>query len=281
MRSKLFVPGSRPALFSKALASAADGVSFDLEDAVAAAGKGEARAALGAFLSSLQPSGKVVVVRVNGQASEHHEADLEALAGVALDIINLPKVEHPDQVRELAERLRRWPRPVRILATIESPKGLRLAADIACADPLLMGLQLGFADLFEPLGIERYQPTVVLPVQLAVRLAAAEAGIHAYDAAWAAIQDAEGFRQEAEQARRLGFTGKSCIHPSQVAAANLAFQPSEAQIARAQRVLAAAEQAEREGVGAYQVDGHMVDGPFVASARAVIEQARSAGLLPA
>lgn len=281
MRSKLFVPASRPALFSKALASAAEGVSFDLEDAVAASAKGEARQALSAFLANLAAPGKVVVVRVNGQGSEHHRADLQALAGTALDIINLPKVEHPDQVRELAEHLRHWPRPVKILATIESPRGLRLAASIACAHPLLMGLQLGFADLFEPLGIERYQPAVVQPVQLAVRLAAAEAGIQAYDAAWAAIQDAEGFRQEAEQARRLGFTGKSCIHPSQVAAANLAFLPSAVQVKRAQRVLAAAEQAEREGVGAYQVDGQMVDAPFVASARAVIEQARSAGLLPA
>lgn len=281
MRSKLFVPASRPALFSKALASAAEGVSFDLEDAVAASAKGEARQALSAFLANLAAPGKVVVVRVNGQGSEHHQADLQALAGTALDIINLPKVEHPDQVRELAEHLRHWPRPVKILATIESPRGLRLAASIACAHPLLMGLQLGFADLFEPLGIERYQPAVVQPVQLAVRLAAAEAGIQAYDAAWAAIQDAEGFRQEAEQARRLGFTGKSCIHPSQVAAANLAFLPSAVQVERAQRVLAAAEQAEREGVGAYQVDGQMVDAPFVASARAVIEQARSAGLLPA
>ncbi|UFH51549.1 HpcH/HpaI aldolase/citrate lyase family protein [Pseudomonas sp. KNUC1026] len=281
MRSKLFVPASRPALFSKALASAADGVSFDLEDAVAPSAKGEARQVLSTFLASLAAPGKVVVVRVNGQGSEHHQADLQALAGTPLDIINLPKVEHPDQVRELAEQLQHWPRPVKILATIESPKGLRLAASIACAHPLLMGLQLGFADLFEPLGIERYQPAVVQPVQLAVRLAAAEAGIDAYDAAWAAIRDTDGFRQEAEQARRLGFTGKSCIHPSQAAAANLAFLPSAVQVERAQRVLAAAEQAEREGVGAYQVDGQMIDAPFVASARAVLEQARNAGLLPA
>lgn len=281
MRSKLFVPGSRPELFTKALASAADGISFDLEDAVAPSAKADARKSLSEFLGHLPHTDKVIVVRINGQDSPHYQADLDALSSTALHIVNLPKVEHPDQVRELAERLQHWARPVKILANIESPKGLRLAAEIASAHPMLMGLQLGFADLFEPLGIERYEPAMVQQVQLAVRLAAGEAGIEAFDAAYAAIGNADGFRAEAEQARRLGFTGKSCIHPSQIAVANQAFVPDAAQIDRAQRVLAAAEQAERQGVGAYQVDGQMIDAPFVLRARVIVEQARRAGLLPA
>ena len=117
--------------------------------------------------------------------------------------------------------------------------GLRLAAEIAAADPRVAGLQIGFADLFEPLGIDRRDAAAVQQVQLAVRLAAGEAGVLAYDAAFADVNDAEGFRREAEVARRLGFIGKSCIHPSQVPIANAVFRPSEAEIAQALRVVAA------------------------------------------
>lgn len=100
----------------------------------------------------------------------------------------------------------------------------------------------------------------------------------AYDAAFADVKDADGYRAEAELARRLGYLGKSCIHPSQIALANEVFRPSEAEIAAAQRIVAAADQADAAGVGAYLVDGKMVDRPFVERARAVLAQARAMGL---
>lgn len=285
MRSKLFVPGSRPELFEKALASRADGVSFDLEDAVAQSAKSEARSQLASFLASLGPTDKTLVVRVNGQDTAHYHDDLEALVGTRLDVINLPKVEDPEQVLQLVADLQRLEqqRPaavnVQILANIESPRGLRMAAAIASAHPRVMGLQLGFADLLEPLGINRHEASVIRQIQLAVRMAAGEANVAAYDAAFAAIKNVEGYREEARFARSLGFTGKSCIHPTQIDMANEAFVPAAEEIERAKRVLAAADEADAAGVGAYTVDGHMVDAPFVRRARIVIEQARQAGLL--
>ena len=285
MRSKLFVPGSRPELFEKALASRADGVSFDLEDAVAESAKSVARHQLATFLGQLPHTEKTLVVRINGLDSAHYLADLEALAGTRVDIVNLPKVESAAQILQLVADLERIERMapsaanIRILANIESPRGLRLAADIACAHPRVMGLQLGFADLLEPLGINRREATVIRQIQLSVRMAAGEANIAAYDAAFAAIKDPEAYREEARYARGLGFTGKSCIHPTQIDMANEAFMPSAEEIDRAQRFVAAADEAEAAGVGAYQVDGQMVDAPFVVRARMILDQARQAGLL--
>jgi citrate lyase subunit beta/citryl-CoA lyase len=285
MRSKLFVPGSRPELFEKALASRADGVSFDLEDAVAESAKSAARHQLATFLGQLPHTEKTLVVRINGLDSAHYLADLEALAGTRVDIVNLPKVESAAQILQLVADLERIERKapsaanIRILANIESPRGLRLAADIACAHPRVMGLQLGFADLLEPLGINRREATVIRQIQLSVRMAAGEANIAAYDAAFAAIKDPQAYREEARYARGLGFTGKSCIHPTQIDMANEAFMPSAEEIDRAQRFVAAADEAEAAGVGAYQVDGQMVDAPFVVRARMILDQARQAGLL--
>lgn len=285
MRSKLFVPGSRPELFAKGMSSNADGISFDLEDAVAESAKSDARQHLSAFLSDVEQTDKTLVVRVNAQSTEHYQADLEALVPTKVHVINLPKVESAEHILKLVEDLERIEQrsgrstPVRILANIESPKGLRLAAEIAGAHPRVMGLQLGFADLLEPLGIDRKDVAAVRQIQLAVRLAAGEAGINTYDSAFAAIKDPDGFRAEARHARVLGFSGKSCIHPTQIEMANDAFLPGEEEIARSLRILEAAKAAEEAGIGAYQVDGQMIDGPFVLRAEEIVRQAKQAGLV--
>ncbi|HEX6014896.1 MAG TPA: CoA ester lyase [Geminicoccaceae bacterium] len=288
MRSKLFVPGSRPELFAKALAGDADGVSFDLEDAVQEDRKAEAQAAVGELLQSLAPSvtEKIILVRVNGPDTPHFTADVAAVAWPGLDLLNLPKVEAADDVRAAAAALGRLEgergidRPIGILANIESPRGLRRATEIAAADPRVAGLQVGYGDLFEPLGIDRSDAAAVHQIQLLVRLAAGEAGLWACDAAFPAVDDSAGFTREAVAARRLGYVGKTCIHPSQVALANEAFRPSEQEIARALRVVAAAREAALKGLGAFLVDGRMIDAPFARRAEAVVALARRLGLVP-
>ena len=289
IRSKLFVPGARPELFAKALAGDTDAISIDLEDAVLEERKDEAREALCRFLRSDQASGhgKTIIVRINGLQTPHFERDIEACAWPAVDVINLPKAESADDVRRTAQALARWEeahgcaRTIGILANIESPRGLRLAAEIACADARVVGLQLGFADLLEPLGIARDNPAAIQQLQLAVRLAAGEAGLPALDSAYANVRDPEGYRAEAAQARRLGFMGKTCIHPSQVALANESFRPGDDEIARAVRVADAWETAQREGTGALLVDGRMIDIPFALRAQSIVAMARQLGLLPA
>ena len=273
MRSKLFVPASRPELFEKALASAADALSFDLEDAVAPSQKPQARAHLATFLRGLPPAtGKTIVVRVNAPGTAEFDADVAALASAPIDIVNLPMTEDPNAVVEAIGRIERneGAHRVKFLLNIETPKGLRKAADLAAAHPRVMGLQIGYADLLEPNGIARNDRDALAYIRLAVRLAAAEAGIAAYDGAFAAVKDAEGYRAECIAAKRHGFAGKSCIHPSQIATANEVFMPDAGEIAWARKVVAAAVDADARGIGAYLVDGHMIDKPFVERARAVV-----------
>ena len=279
MRSKLFVPGSRPELFDKAFKSEADAISIDLEDAVPEAGKVRAREAVAVYLGKrTRTREQSIVVRVNSLSSTHFASDLETLVGLDFDIVNLPKAESAADVLTLVESLtdlenrRGLTRPLRILANIESPRGLRYAADIALASPRVIGLQIGYGDLFEPLNIRRKHAGAIEHVQLAVRLAAGEAGIAAYDGAFPDIGDLAGFREEALRAKDLGLQGKSCIHPSQVAAANEAFQPSSTEIAFSRKVVDAWQAAGTAGHGAVVVDGVMIDAPYAANAEALLSR---------
>ncbi|MBS7350565.1 MAG: CoA ester lyase [Comamonas sp.] len=287
MRSKLFVPASRPELFAKALASDADALSFDLEDAVAEPRKEEARDMLKAFLESpaAKATSKTLIVRVNAMDTVHFAADVAAVVRPGLHLVNLPKPDSPDAVVQaaaciadagLANGLSELPG---LLLNIETPQSLRMAATLARAHPAVVGLQLGLGDLFEPYGVHRREPSALQQALFTVRMAAAEANVFAYDGAFADIHDSEGFRAEAELSRRLGFIGKSCIHPSQIALANSVYQPTKTEIAHAQRVLQAAEKAEASSTGAFVVDGKMIDRPFVLRAQAIIASARASGLL--
>ena len=283
MRSKLFVPASRPELFAKAMASDADAISFDLEDAVDDSRKDSARNELAEFLRTLPPNPrKVIIVRVNSLVTSHGRADLEAVVGPWLDLINQPKCDSPEAVREFVDVLetvestRETKRPG-ILVNIETPHALRVAASIATASPRVAGLQLGLADLMQGLNMLRDNPTVVEQIQLSVRLAAGEAGIFAYDGAFPNILDDEGYRREGEGARRLGFLGKSAIHPRQVPIANEVFSLTADEISHARQVVDASRAASEKGIGAYIVNGRMVDAPFVKSAEKVLELARKFG----
>lgn len=281
MRSKLFVPASRADFFQKALASDADGLSFDLEDAVEESRKADARAALAQFLSApdLRTAGKRLIVRINASTTRHFEADVEAIAHPSLDTVNLPMVERDSEIHELARLLDRvearrgLQRPIGILVNIESPRGLRRAAELAGCHPRVNGLQIGYGDLFGPAGIDPTDQDASQYVRVQVRLAAAEAGIAAYDGAHTNIRDLEGFRASCAAAARLGFAGKSCIHPTQIAAANEVFKPTAEALAHARRVVAAADDHLARGIGAFSVDGQLIDGPLIDRARDLLSRA--------
>ena len=284
MRSKLFVPGARPDLFAKAWAGAADAVSFDLEDAVAEDRKAAARADVAAFLAgrSSIAGGKLAIVRVNAVDSAHFAADMQALAPVRPDLINLPKIESPEQVQAVGALLERLeggtdgPRAPRLLLNIETPRGLRRAAAIAAAHPRVAGLQLGLGDLFEPHGVGR-DGANVHAVMFDLAMAAAEAGVFACDGAWPALDDDAGFEREARMAQRLGFVGKSCIHPRQVPLANAVFAIDPDELARARDVVAAADAAGRESRAVFAVAGRMIDAPYLQRARNLVEAAARSG----
>jgi citrate lyase subunit beta / citryl-CoA lyase len=282
MRSKLFVPGSRPELFEKAMRSAADAISFDLEDAVVAESKAKARAYVEEAIGrAVGASGKTIIVRVNSVDGPLFEADLEAIVRPGLDVVNLPKIENAQAVHRASDILKRLERErgldrrIGVLANIETPRGLRNAAEIAASSDRIVGLQLGFGDLFEPLGIERSLATLT-PIWLAVRLAAAESGVPAYDGAFVGLSDLAAFRAEATAARAVGLAGKSCVHPTQIEVANAVFLPSAAEIERARRIVSAADEMLARGVGAFTVEGVMADGPFILRAREVLRMAEFA-----
>lgn len=285
IRSKLFVPGSRPELFAKAIQSDADAISIDLEDAVQEALKGQARDAVRHFLtgSAFGRNGKTVIVRINGLDTPHFEHDVDACLHPGVDIVNVPKIESGEDIRRAVTVLARYEKkrgiehPVRILANIESPKGVRLAAEIGEADHRVMGLQLGFADLLEPLGIDRTNEKAIQALQLMVRLAAGEANVAAYDAAYGNIKNPDGFRDEATASMRLGYAGKTCIHPGQIAIANEVFRPSDRQIADALEVVEAWRKAKEQGIGAITVNGRMIDAPFAKRAEAIVTLAERLG----
>ena len=275
VRSKLFVPCSRPEFFAKALASDADALSFDLEDAVPADGKEAARARLLDVLRSDAAAGstKRLIVRINAIDTPFFDDDLAALVGVRIDLVNMPKADTPDAVRTVAARMATAGISAGLLVNIETAGALRRAASLAAAHPAVAGLQVGLNDLLTPLGIDRRDPRHVHAALWSIRLAAGEAGCFAYDGAWPDLIDQDGFRAEAELARSLGYLGKSCIHPSQVAIANAIFDRGE-EVARARRLLAAAAVAAADGRGAVVFEDAMVDAPAIAAAQEIV---RSAG----
>jgi len=167
-------------------------------------------------------------------------------------------------------------RPIGLLVNIETPRALADAAQIAGAHPRVAGLQLGLGDLFEPHGIDRRDARNVHAAMFALRMAAAQAGVLAMDGAYAALDDDAGYREEAHMARRLGFIGKSCIHPRQVVLANAAFAASDAELAQARRIVEAAQAAHAQSRGAFVVDGRMIDLPFLKRAQALLATARRA-----
>ena len=266
-RSYLFVPGDRPERFDKAMASGADAVIVDLEDAVAATAKDTARAALAAWLKTA--AGRVVV-RINAAGSAWFEADLALLAQPGIAAVVLPKAER----RSDLTRVRDAAPGVALLPLVESAAGLDGLRELAGA-PGVQRLVFGSIDLQLDLGIEGDGDELLLhrsQLVLASRLAGLAAPV---DGVCTAIDDASLLDAESSRARRFGFGAKLCIHPRQVPAVNAAFSPSAGQIAWAEKVVQAVAAAQGAAVA---VDGAMVDKPVVLRARAVLQ---AAGRLPA
>ncbi len=291
MRSKLFVPASRPELFVKALYSQADGLSFDLEDSVREDKKYEARNTLAQFLKSdeVTASKKLMIVRVNPIDTPYFIDDIAAIVASGIKIINIPKAESGQAVVSAAKAVEvveqrhnlnlNGQSPVRLLVNIETPKSLRLAHELAVADPRVMGLQLGLGDLFEPYAINRTQVVAVQQAMFTMAMAAHEAGVAAFDGAYANISDKVGYEQEARLSHSLGYIGKSCIHPSQIDIANAVYRPSDEEISFSLKVIEAENNAQLNSVGAFVVDGKMIDPPFANRARSILKMAQQLGLL--
>lgn len=279
MRTFLFVPAGSARMLEKSVASPADAVILDLEDAVRPAAKDEARALLAHHLAHRDRSGPKVAVRVNGAGTDWHDDDLAAMVPLKPDLIMLPKAEGPEDVARLSGRIASLePEPghtgILVVATETVSAVLQLAA-APWGHPRLRGLLWGGEDLAADLGAtanRRDDGTYASPFRLARDLclmAARRAGALAIDAVFTDPGDPEGLRVEAEEARRDGFDGKAAIHPAQVDIIDAVFRPSRDEIAWAERVLAALAGAE---TGIATVDGRMVDAPHAARARRILSR---------
>lgn len=228
-RSKLFVHGSEPDTYGPAFATCADSIVLNNEDHVDDDMKDQSRRWIVDYLDTLERSGRVMQVRVNEFASPFFKDDLEAFVHPMVDVINLTKVDAPETVIETDSRLtelearRGLEKPIGLLLTIESPAGLRRVAELACCCKRVVGLQIGYGDLLRPLGIDFQGPGADV-VRLMVRMAAAEAGISAFDGAFLGdVADAAGYEHDARRGVSFGFTGKSCNTSEQVDIANRVF----------------------------------------------------------
>ncbi len=276
-RSKLFVPGNRTDFLRKAAAGPADSLSLDLEDAVPAAEKVAARRTIADFITGEgAQSGKHLVVRVNALDSSLMVGDILAVAVPGLHCINVPKCDGPrplhvaDAVLAHAEREHGLAEgSIALMANLETPAGLRNAHAIATACPRVKALQLGLGDLKAATGL-RPETHRLVAIRTMTVLAAAEAGIEAYDSAWVDVADRAGFEADAMEARNMGFAGKSCIHPSQVEPCNRVFAPDAATMDDARALIEAYEAGEREGRGAILFRGRLVDAVHVIEARRML-----------
>jgi citrate lyase beta subunit len=263
VRSLLFAPGSDERKLAGALASEADAVVADLEDAVAPAEKPAARDTV----ARIGPR----IVRVNGADTPWFADDLAMVEGLPLDAIVLPKAT-PESVAALGAE------GPPVIAIVETAQGLRLAYQTACS-PRVTALLLGAVDLGAELRLEpRPDGLEILHARSKVVLDAAAAGIRPpFDIVHVDFHDDGGLEAECRLARSLGFRGKACIHPRQVPIVNRAFAPSEAEVEWARQVVEAYEQGLHEGRGVLALNREMVDLPIVERARTVLAEAERSG----
>lgn len=284
-RSYLYAPGSDARVVAKALAAGADAVIIDLEDAVAPGAEDAARAVVAEVVAgpALDAPGSVHVRVDRGPDGSYLVADLEAAVGPGLDAIRLPKVEDPAAVAAVDATLTRLEAErglpagrIGLYLTFESALGVVQATELLLASPRVVRAAIGTSDLLADLGAAGDDDLATLHVrsELVLRSRACRVG-PPIDSVHTDLADVAGLEAAARRARTLGFHGKSVIHPRQLAAVHAAFTPTAAELAHADRVVAAADEAARHGAGGVALDGDFVDAAVVARARALLATDRN------
>ena len=261
-RSFIFTPGLRPEMFPKALASGADIVCVELEDGIAPKDKPAARThAISLFERPQADDGIERIVRINSLREAFGIADVQAV--LATDTpppaLMLPKVQTPDEVVTLDDLLTERGHGTRLHVIIETNAGLEAAYDIAHCSPRIDALFFGGVDMAAELRCRNaWEP--LLYARSRVVHAAASAGLDAIDVPYLDLEDPDGMKHAAVQARDLGFSGKGAVHPRQIAALNDVFTPSTDQIARARRIIAEFQTAD---TGLVVIDGKLIEKPVL------------------
>ena len=276
-RSFIFVPGLRPELYPKALASGADIVCVELEDGIAPHNKDEAREKTMALFTEPQAEDGVErIVRINCLHSAVGLDDVQAILATDMPppALMLPKVVSPDEVVWLDDLLTERGHDTRLHIIIEMNAGLEAVFDIARSSPRIDALFFGGVDMAADLRCKNaWEP--LLYARSRVVHAAASIGVDAVDVPYLDLEDLEGMKIAAQQAKDLGFSGKGAIHPKQIADLNGVFTPSTEEITRARKVVTAFEEA---NTGLVVVDGKLIEKPVVREMRRILSVAGRAGV---
>lgn len=257
-RSMMFVPGNNPGMLQNAGIYGADTIILDCEDAVAITEKDSARNLVFQAISEMN-YGTEVAVRINHISTPFGWDDLKRILPAKPDLIRLPMCQGPDEIRQIdefiseAEQKNNFPAgSIKMMAAVETPKGLRLAYEIASASPRMVALAIGAEDFIANLKTTRSKlGRELLAARGQLVLAAREAGIQCIDTVFSDINDEEGFKNELELIKEMGFDGKSVVNPRQVSVVHDFFAPTAKEIDHAQRVLAAYQEALEKKSGGY------------------------------
>jgi citrate lyase subunit beta-like protein len=284
-RALLYMPGDDHRKIEKATTLGVDCICMDMEDGVAVSRKAEARAVIAHAMKELDFGKSERCIRINSIGSGVEKYDLAAALATNPDSIVVPKIEAPEQVVWVSEHIETYELSsninvgsIRLLIGLENAKGLLNLKEIAEADKRLEAIIFGAEDYAASVGATRTkEATEVLYARSAVVAACAANDLQAIDMVYIDFRDIEGLRLEAQQGAGLGFSGKQVIHPNQVVPVQEAFTPSEEAIAYAQRVVETFESSQKEGKGAYALDGKMIDMPLLKNAQKVLDRAKAAG----
>ena len=283
-RTMMFLPGNNPSMITDAHIYGPDSVMIDLEDATSVTQKDAARFLVSEALKAIDYKTTERVVRINGLDTPFGVDDIRAVVKAGVDVIRLPKTDTPDDIiavdkliTEVEKEIGRDGQTL-MMAAIESARGVLNAKEIALASPRMMGIALGAEDYVTNLKTSRSKHGWELYyAREAIVLAARNAGIYCFDTVYSDVNNMEGFKQEVQFIKDLGFDGKSCIHPKQVRAVHEIYTPTQKEIEKALRVINGAKEAEAKGSGVISVDGKMVDAPIIARAYRVLELAKASG----
>lgn len=281
-RSRLYIPGNDPKLMIGAGLHGADGVILDLEDSVHPGAKDAARFLVRNALCCIDFGGSERMVRINPEPLA--EPDLAAVVPARPDLILIPKVEDPAQVARVDAAINRIlggtgeHRPLWLMPILETGKGIENAFAIARASERIAALTIGLEDYTADLGVVKTRDgSETLWARSRLVNAAAAAGVQAIDSVYGDVADEEGLRTWGARSRALGFQGMGCVHPRQIPVVHEGYSPSEEEVARALNVVAAFQEAEKQGLAVVSLGSKMIDPPVVERARRLVEQARKAG----
>jgi len=279
-RSLIFVPGNSRRFIDKAKSLDADIICFDLEDSVPANEKGAARQIIADALDAKKDYAKPLYVRTNSPDSGMVEDDLAVLEKGGIDGIVVPKVNDADEIKQVAKIVGRFQasagRRISIIPSIETARGVVNAYEIASADARVEAVVFGVFDFLYDMKLDYDEGDAsgYAYARSKIPVDARAAGVAAIDGIWQKIDDIEGLARDAEIARRLEYSGKSLIHPGQIAPVHRVFRPSRNQLDWARKVVQALGEANEKGTGrgAVRLDGKMIDAVHYKQAKAILEQ---------